>query len=65
MNPTDDPVPSGICLDLDEALRVLGAVEDARLDLRAAGIGLGLQDELATIVRILHGKLGFEEGGLL
>ena len=48
----DDPVPPGIVLDLDEAFRVLEALEDARLALREAGLGPGLQDELATVVRL-------------
>jgi len=60
----DDPVPSGIVLNLDEAFRVLEALEDARLVMREIGLALGLQDELATVIRMLHGKLGFEEGGL-
>ncbi|MHB1447317.1 MAG: hypothetical protein ACYCZV_16925 [Acidimicrobiales bacterium] len=61
----DDPVPPGIWLELDEALRTLEALEDARLALRNAGVAPGLQDELATVIRHLHGRLGFEEGGLL
>ena len=60
----DDPVPSGIVLNLDEAFRVLEALEDARLVMRELTLALGLQDELATVIRMLHGKLGFEEGGL-
>lgn len=59
-----DPVPPGIVLDLDEAFRVLEAIEDARLELRDARIGLGLQDELATVIRMLHGRLGLDEGGV-
>ncbi len=50
-------------MSLDEAFRVLEAIEDARLELRERGAGLGLQDELATVIRMLHGKLGFNEGG--
>jgi len=30
-----------------------------------AGAAPGLQDELATVVRMLHGGLGFDEGGVL
>jgi hypothetical protein len=41
----------------------LEALEDARLALREVGAALGLQDELATVIRLLHGKLGFDEGG--
>jgi hypothetical protein len=60
----DDPVPSGLRLDLDEAFRVLEALEDARLELRERGAAPGLQDELATVIRMLHGRLGLEEGGV-
>ena len=63
--PDDDPVPPGVVLDLDEAFRVLEALEDARLALRQAAVGLGLQDELATVIRMIHGRLGFDEGGVL
>lgn len=62
--PDDDPVPPGLVLDLDEAFRVLEALEDARLALREASRALGLQDELATVIRMLHGRLGFDEGGV-
>ena len=44
---------------------VLEALEDARLVMRGAGLALGLQDELATVIRLIHGRLGFDEGGLL
>jgi hypothetical protein len=60
----DDPVPPGLVLSLDEAFRVLESLEDARLALRESGLAPGLQDELATVIRLLHGRLGFEEGGL-
>jgi hypothetical protein len=63
--PDDDPVPRELVLHLDEAHRVLEALEDARLSLRETGLAPGLQDELATVVRLIHGRLGFEEGGLL
>ena len=63
--PEDDPVPSGIVLNLDEAFRVLEALEDARLAMRDAQLALGLQDELATVIRMIHGRLGLEEGGVL
>jgi hypothetical protein len=63
--PTDDPVPRRVGLDLDEAFRVLEALEDARLALRERGAAPGLQDELATVIRVLHGKLGLDEGGVL
>jgi hypothetical protein len=59
-----DQVPPGLVLDLDEAFRVLEALEDARLELRRAQVGLGLQDELATVIRLLHGRLGLDEGGV-
>lgn len=61
----DDPVPPGIVLTLDEAFRVLEALEDARLAMRDAQLALGLQDELATVIRMIHGRLGLEEGGVL
>jgi hypothetical protein len=63
--PDDDPVPEELVLTLDAAHRVLEALEDARLALRETGLAPGLQDELATVVRLIHGRLGFEEGGLL
>ena len=60
----DDPVPPGLVLDLDEAFRVLEALEDARFALREISAAPGLQDELATVIRILHSRLGFDEGGV-
>jgi hypothetical protein len=64
-DPTDhDPVPPGLILDLEEAFRVLEALEDARLALRELGAMPGLQDELATVIRVLHVRLGFDEGGV-
>lgn len=60
----DDPVPTRLVLTLDEAFRVMEALEDARLAMRDARIAPGLQDEMATVIRIIHGKLGFEEGGV-
>ena len=59
----DDPVPEAIHLALDEALRVLEALEDARLVIRELNVAPGLQDELATVIRIVHGRLGLDEGG--
>jgi hypothetical protein len=64
-DPTDDPVPRAVELDLDEVLRVLEALEDARLALLERGAAPGLQDELATVIRVLHGKLGLDEGGVV
>lgn len=63
-NPFDDPVPRSVALSLDDAFRVLEAIEDARLALRERGAAPGLQDELATVIRMLHGRLGFDEGGV-
>ena len=63
-NPFDDPGPRIVALSLDEAFRVLEAIEDARLALGERGGAPGLQDELATVIRMLHGKLGFDEGGV-
>ena len=59
----DDPVPPGILLDLEEALRVLSALEDALDALIASGVALGLRDELATMIRLLHVRLGREDTG--
>jgi hypothetical protein len=63
-DPFLDPVPEGIVLTLDEAFRVLEAIEDARLELNERGAAPGLRDELATVIRMLHGKLGLDEGGV-
>ena len=63
-DPLRDPVPEGIELTLDDAFRVLEAIEDARLELFEREAAPGLQDELATIIRMLHGKLGLHEGGV-
>lgn len=60
----DDPVPPGILLDLGEALRVLEALEDALSTMEQAGLAPGLRDEIATVIRVLHARLGFDEGGL-
>jgi hypothetical protein len=60
----DDPVPPGILLDLAEALRLLEALEDALLALERANQAPGLRDEVATVIRVLHVRLGFDEGGL-
>jgi hypothetical protein len=62
--PDDDPVPPGLVLGLDEAFRVLEGLEDALRALEEAGLAPGLQDELATVIRIIHGRLGLDEGGL-
>ena len=61
----EDPVPPGLVLSLDEAFRVLEALEDARLAMREIDLAPGLQDELATVIGLIHGRLGFEEGGSL
>jgi hypothetical protein len=63
-HPFDDPIPRDVMLSLDEAFRVLEAIEDARLALREHGAAPGLQDELATVIRMLHGKLDLDEGGV-
>jgi hypothetical protein len=60
----DDPVPYGLVLDLDEAWRVLAALEDALLELENRGAAPGLRDELATVIRVIHGRLGLDEGGV-
>lgn len=63
--PIDDPVPPGLVLDLDEAFRALEAREDGRLALRELSAAPGLQDELATVIRMPHRRLGLDEGGVL
>ena len=64
-DPFDDPVPRTVVLSLDDTIRVLEAIEDARLALRELHAAPGLQDELATVIRVLHGRLGPQEGGVL
>jgi hypothetical protein len=54
----DDLVPAPVVRGFDKAFRVLEALEDARLALRER------QDELATVVRILHDRLCLDEGGV-
>lgn len=61
---SDDPVPPGLLLTMAEAFRVLEALEDALLTMEEAGIAPGLRDELATVIRLIHGRLGLDEGGL-
>ena len=62
-DPFDDPVPRSVALSLDDVFRVLEAIEDARLALRERGAAPGLQDQLATVIRMLRGTAGFAEGG--
>jgi hypothetical protein len=59
----DDPVPPGILLSLYEVFRVLEALEDALLVMQEANVALGLRDELATVIRLVHVRLGLDEGG--
>lgn len=63
-DPIDDPVPPGLVLELDAAFRILEALEDALFELEERGAAPGLRDELATVIRVLHVRLGFDEGGL-
>jgi hypothetical protein len=58
----DDPVPPQLVLNVDEAFRVLEAPEDALSALEVAGAAPGLRDELATVVQLIHGRLGLDEG---
>lgn len=60
----DDPVPLGLVLSLDEAFRLLEALEDSLYELEHRQVALGLQDELATVIRLVHRRLGFDEGGV-
>jgi hypothetical protein len=64
LRPFDDPVPRDVVLSLDEAFRVLEAIEDARLALREHFAAPRLRDELATVIRMVHGTLGLDEGGV-
>ena len=64
MSDFEDPVPLGLVLDLDEAFRVLAALEEALIELLNSGVAPGLQDELATMIRLIHDRLGFDEGGV-
>ncbi|HUY64779.1 MAG TPA: hypothetical protein VMV14_09735 [Acidimicrobiales bacterium] len=60
----DDPIPPELVLGRDEAFRVLEALEDALLSIEEAGVAPGLRDEPATVIRLLHGRLGLDEGGV-
>jgi hypothetical protein len=60
----EDPVPPGLVLGLDDAFRVLEALEDGLLAMEEADVALGLRDELATVIRMLHVRLGLDEGGV-
>jgi hypothetical protein len=60
----DDPVPPGLLFSLDEVFRVLEALEDALLVMEEADVALGLRDELATVIRLVHVRLGLGEGGV-
>jgi hypothetical protein len=61
---TTTPVPPGVLLDLGEALRGLEVLEDALAAIEEARLALGLQDEIAAVIRALHVRPGFDEGGL-
>ena len=60
----EDPVPLGLVLDLDEAFRVLEALEDALLELERTSAAPGLLDELATVILVIQSRLGLDEGGM-
>lgn len=62
MSGGDDPVPPDLVLSLHNAFRVLEACEDALLAMEEAAIAPGLRDELATVIRVLHGRLGLGRG---
>ena len=64
MSQNEDPVPPGLLLSLDEAFRVLEALEDALLVMEESNVALGLGDELATVIRLVQVKLGLDEGGV-
>ena len=63
-NDDGEPVPLGLVLDLEESFRVLEGLEDALVAIIELDAGLGLQDELATVIRLLHRRLGLDEGGV-
>jgi hypothetical protein len=60
----DDPIPTELVLGLDDVFRVLEALEDALLSMEESGVAPGLQDEIATVIRLLHSRLGLDEGGV-
>jgi len=60
----DDPVPRGVGLSLGETLRVFEVIGDARSVLLEPRTTSGPQDELATVTRMLHGKLWLDEVGV-
>jgi hypothetical protein len=43
---------------------VLEALEDSLLAMEEAGVSPGLRDELATVIRLVHVRLGLDEGGV-
>jgi hypothetical protein len=52
-----------LLLSLDEAFRVLEALEDSLLAMEESDLAPGLRDEVATVIRIVHVRLGLDEGG--
>jgi len=64
MSQNDDPVAPGLLLRLDEAFRVLEALEDGLLALEEADVAPGLRDEQATVIRLVDVRLGLDEGGI-
>lgn len=63
--PGGDPVPPELILERDEAFRVLEAIEDARLALRELAWYRACTTSWRTVIRLLHGRLGLDEGGVL
>jgi hypothetical protein len=59
----DDPVPPSVVLTLEEVFRVLDALEDSLNEFDTRELAPGLRDELATVIALLHRKLGFDAGG--
>jgi len=51
-------------LSLEDVFRVLEALEDALLTMEEADLAPGLRDELATVIRQVHVRLGLDEGGI-
>jgi hypothetical protein len=61
----DDPVPPGLVLDLDEAFRVLEALETHDWRCGSEGRHPGCRMSWRRVIRLLHGRLGLDEGGVL
>ena len=61
--PTDDPVPRIVVLELFVAFRVLEALAYARPELSERGAASGLGTNSRRVIRLLYGQWGLDEGG--